>query len=196
MTDANNRDGKQFDIARDGETGLLSVVGNVDPTKLSSSEKALYDSINNTDATGTLTVVPSDSHADFEKATGKGHNTLDRSDLNALGAADKRLPAEVIAHAAVESYNSDKKGVSVEDAHLIASKSFGFNPGYFTPNWGGTVKTLSISWHSKRLGINFRVHTDVVTPIPRATWNQMVGDHSPPPARNVTNVEILSGKQQ
>jgi hypothetical protein len=189
--DAEIREGAGFQVTRDDKTGQLNVDGNVDPSKLSSGERALYDSITNKDATGTLTVVGNDSSFDFEKSTGKGQNSLDRSDLSALGVADKRLPGEVIAHAAIESYDSAKPGVSVDQAHDFAASFFGFKYGMFTPNWGTTVNSLALNWRATRLNEDFRAHMKLVTPIPRATFNQLSGN---PPPRDVTSVEILQGK--
>lgn len=196
VTDFNNREGSQFQVTRDDKTGQLNVVDpqNVDPTKLSTGEKALYDAITNKDATGTLTVVGNDSSFDFEKSTGKGANSLDRSDLNALNGADKHLPGELIAHAAVESYNSAKPGISVDQAHDLAAGFFGFKYGLFTPNWGTTVNALSLNWRATRLNENFRAHMKLVTPIPMATFNQMRKEGGAPPPRDVTSVEIVPNK--
>ena len=193
VADFNNREGAGFQVTRDDKTGQLNVVDpkNVDPSKLSGGEKALYDSITNKDATGTLTVVGNDSSLDFEKSSGKGQNSLDRSDLSALGAADKRLPGEVIAHAAIESYDSAKPGVSVDQAHDFAASFFGFKYGMFTPNWGTTVNSLALNWRATRLNEDLRAHMKLVTPIPRAAYNQLSGT---PPPRDVTSVEILQGK--
>jgi RHS repeat-associated protein len=196
VTDFNNRQGAQFQVTRDDKTGQLNVADsqNVDPTKLSGGEKALYDAITNKDATGTLTVVGNDSSFDFEKSTGKGANSLDRSDLNALNGADKRLSGEVIAHAALESYDSAKPGVSVDQAHDFATGFFGFKYGMFTPNWGTTVNTLGLNWRATRLNETFRAQMKLVTPIPRATFNQMVKEGGTPGSRDVTSVEIVPNK--
>ena len=193
VADFNHREGAGFQVTRDDKTGQLNVVDpqNVDPSKLSGGEKALYDSIRNTDATGTLTVVGNDSSFDFEKSAGKGQNSLHRSDLNALGAADKRLPGEIIAHAAIESYDSAKPGVSVDQAHDFATSFFGFKYAMFTPNWGTTVNSLALNWSATRLNEVFRAHMKLVTPITRVTFNQLSGA---PPPRDVTSVEILQGR--
>jgi RHS repeat-associated protein len=197
VTDFNNRDGAQFQVTRDDKTGQLNVVDpqNVDPTKLSGGEKALYDAITKTDVTGTLTVVGKDSSFDFEKSTGKGQNSLDRSDLNALGGADKRLPGEVIAHAALESYDSAKPGVSVDQAHDFASGFFGFKYGLFTPNFGKTVDTLGLNWRATRLHVDFRAQMKVVTPIPMDSFNKLRNEEKVGTIpRDVKSVEILQPK--
>jgi len=177
VTDFNNRDGAQFSVTRDDKTGQLNVSGDVDPTKLSSGERALYDSITNKDATGTLTVVGNDSSFDFEKSTGKGANSLDRSDLNALNGADKRLSGEVISHAALESYDSAKPGVSFDQAHDFASKFFPelqYNPRNWTPfrDSAGLVAGASNRFYFSRLDIMVRARTTFKTPIPYVDWSK------------------------
>jgi len=173
VTDFNNREGAQFQVTRDDKTGQLNVNGDVDPTKLSGGERALYDSITNKDATGTVTVVGNDSSFDFEKSTGKGQNSVDRSDLNALNGADKRLSGEIIAHAAIESYNSAKPGLSVDQAHELAAQSFGFKYGRFTPNFASQVNTLFLNFRSTRLNEDFRATLTLKTPIPMVTFRKM-----------------------
>ncbi len=173
VADFNNRDGAQFQVTRDDKTGQLNVNGDVDPTKLSGGERALYNSITNTDATGTVTVVGNDPSFDFEKSTGKGQNSVDRSDLNALNGADKRLSGEVISHAALESYDSAKPGVSVDQAHDFAQSFFGFKYGRFTPNFASQVNTLFLNFRSTRLNEDFRATLTLKTPIPMVTFRKM-----------------------
>ena len=189
VTDFNNSEGAQFQVTRDDKTGQLNVNGDVDPTKLSGGERALYDSITNKDATGTVTVVGNDSSFDFERSTGKGQNSVDRSDLNALNGADKRLSGEIIAHAALESYDSAKPGVSVDQAHDFAKQFFGFQcdackvGGYAN----GRVNTLNLNWRAVRLHVDFKTTLTLKTPIPLVTLRGM----TTPPPRDVTNVTIL-----
>jgi RHS repeat-associated protein len=196
VTDFNNRDGAQFSVTRDDKTGQLNVSGEVDPTKLSSGERALYDSITNKDATGTLTVVGNDSSFDFEKSTGKGANSLDRSDLNALNGADNRLSGEVISHAALESYDSAKPGVSLDQAHDFASRFFPelqYNPRNWTPfrDSAGLVAGASNRFYFSRLDIMVRARTTFKTPIPYVDWSK---SKSLPP-RDVTNATITPSVQ-
>jgi|SRR6267378_1801510 len=194
VTDFNNREGHQFQVSRDDKTGQLNVVDpqNVDPSTLSSGEKALYDAITNKDATGTLTVVRNDESFDFEKSTGKGANSLDRSDLNALNRADKRLSGEIIAHAALESYNSAKPGVSVDQAHDLASGFFGFKYGLFTPNFASQVNTLFLNFRATRLNLDFRATLTLKTPIPMVTFRKMQAEGGVLTLRrNVTKVSLL-----
>jgi RHS repeat-associated protein len=197
VTDFNNRKGAQFQVTRDDKTGQLNVNGDVDPTTLSGGERALYDSITNKDATGTLTVVGNDSSFDFEKSTGKGQNSLDRSDLNALNGADKRLSGEVIAHAALESYDSAKPGVSIDKAHDFASSffpGFQYNPRNWTPfrdPTTGLVAGASNRFYSSRLDIMFRARTTLVTQIPYVDWSK---SRALPP-RDVTNATIVPAVQ-
>jgi len=189
VTDFNNREGAQFQVTRDDKTGQLNVNGDVDPTKLSGGERALYDSITNKDATGTVTVVGNDSSFDFEKSTGKGQNSVDRSDLNALNGADKRLSGEIIAHAALESYDSAKPGVSVDQAHDFAKQFFGFQYDAFKVGGyaNGRVNTLNLNWRAVRLHVDFKTTLTLKTPIPLVTLRGM----TTPPPRDVTNVTIL-----
>jgi RHS repeat-associated protein len=191
VTDFNNREGAQFSVTRDDKTGQLNVSGDVDPTILSSGERALYNSITNTDATGTLTVVGNDSSFDFEKSTGKGQNSLDRSDLNALnGARDKRLSGDIIAHAAIESYDSAKPGVSVDQAHDFAKQFFGFqldSNGWRSNTTGARVTAPSLLFRDTRAHVDFNVTTKLKTPIPLVTFNPQ----RMPGPRDVTSVTIL-----
>ena len=191
VTDINNREGAQFSVTRDDKTGQLNVNGDVDPTKLSGGERALYDSITNKDATGTLTVVGNDSSFDFEKSTGKGQNSLDRSDLNALnGAGDKRLSGDIIAHAAIESYDSAKPGVSVDQAHDFAKQFFGFqldSNGWRSNTSGARVTAPSLLFRDTRAHVDFNVTTKLKTPIPLVTFNPQ----RMPGPRDVTTVTIL-----
>ncbi|MGB2671013.1 MAG: RHS repeat-associated core domain-containing protein [Candidatus Acidiferrum sp.] len=189
VTDFNNREGAQFQVTRDDKTGQLNVNGDVDPTKLSGGERALYDSITNKDATGTVTVVGNDSSFDFEKSTGKGQNSVDRSDLNALNGADKRLSGEIIAHAALESYDSAKPGVSVDQAHDFAKQFFGFQYDTFKVGGyaNGRVNTLNLNWRAVRLHVDFKTTLTLKTPIPLVTLRGMTTT----PPRDVTNVTIL-----
>jgi len=191
VTDINNREGAQFSVTRDDKTGQLNVNGDVDPSKLSGGERALYDSITNKDATGTLTVVGNDSSFDFEKSTGKGQNSLDRSDLNALnGAGDKRLSGDIIAHAAIESYDSAKPGVSVDQAHDFAKQFFGFqldSDGWRSNTTGARVTAASLLFRDTRARVDFNVTTKLKTPIPLVTFNpQRI-----PGPRDVMSVTIL-----
>jgi RHS repeat-associated protein len=194
VTDLNNRKDAAFQVTRDDKTGQLNVVDpqNVDPSTLSSGEKALYDAITNKDATGTLTVVGNDQSFDFEKSTGKGANSLDRSDLNALNGADKRLSGEIIAHAALESFNSAKPGVSVDQAHELAAQSFGFKYGRFTPNFASQVNSLFLNFRSTRLNEDFRATLTLKTPIPMVTFRKMqAGGGVLTLPRDVTKVSLL-----
>jgi hypothetical protein len=192
VTDFNNREGAQFQVTRDDKTGQLNVSGDVDVSKLSGSERALYDSITNKDATGTVTVVSNDSSFDFEKSTGKGQNSVDRSDLNALNSADKRLSGEIIAHASIESYNSAKPGVSVDQAHELAAQSFGFKYGRFTPNFASQVNTLFLNFRSTRLNEDFRATLTLKTPIPMVTFRKMQSEGGVLTLpRDVTKVSLL-----
>ncbi len=190
VTDFNNREGAQFQVTRDDKTGQINVTGDVDVSKLSGSERALYDSITNKDPTGTVTVVGNDSSFDFEKSTGKGQNSVDRSDLNVLNGADKRLSGDVIAHAAIESYNSAKPGVSVDAAHAIARQAFGFllDSNSWQPNTtGARVTAPSLLFRDTRANVDFNVTTKLKTPIPLVTFNpQRI-----PGPRDVTKVTIL-----
>jgi hypothetical protein len=170
------------------------VSGNVDPSKLSAGERALYDAITNKDVTGTLTVVGKDSSFDFEKSTGKGQNSLDRSDLNAMDKAVKSLSGEVIAHAALESYDSAKPGVSVDQAHTLASQFFGFqySQALVSGMINFTVKGVMLDWRATRLNLQFRVRMTLKTPIPYSTFKKST--FLPP--RDVTSVTIVPENQQ
>jgi hypothetical protein len=169
VTDLNNRQGAQFQVARDDKTGQLNVVGSVDPSKLSDGERALFNAVTDTSATGTLNVVAKDPSFDFEKYDKPGQNSLDRSDLNVLGGADKALPGEVIAHAALESFDSASKDPTYDAAHDFANKYFGqvkiVGPKPLDSPRGG-IGGLAYYYEFQRNHINLFVVREFDTPIP------------------------------
>ena len=171
--DLNNRKGAQFTVSRNDKTGLLQADGKVDPSKLSSSEAALYGAISDTDHHATLSVVSESGSVQFGKFDGNGHNTLDRSDLNLLGNVSPQAAGQVVAHEALEAYDSSFLPSSMSSdavygiAHGYATQFFGegdttapvpilnANPAAFTQNW-----TLT------GLGSTFTVRTVPATPQP------------------------------
>jgi len=108
---------------------------NLDPSKLSSGEKALYDAITNKDATGTLTVVGNDQSFDFEKSTGKGANSLDRSDLNALNAPTEMSLGVTVGWWSAEEFIQQLQATAAKGA--VTSANF--------------VKTIHAGWTIKPL---------------------------------------------
>ena len=201
VTDLNNRKDAQFQVTRDGQTGQLNVVGDVDASKLSGSEAALYDAITNGESVGTLNVVPNDASFDFEKSNGPGQNTLDRSDLNALNGANGQLSGEIIAHAAVESYVSGSYGytdATSDRAHDFANNFFSvqYNPRLWTPFRDpatGLVLGASNRFYFAKPNVDVmtRVRTTFVTPIPYVDWSKS----TTLPPRNVTGVTIMPAAQ-
>jgi len=171
--DLNGRKDAQFSVSRNDKTGLLQVDGKVDTSKLSSSEAALYGAITDTDHHATLSVVSESADVQFGRFDGNGHNTLDRSDLNLLGNVSQQAVGQVIAHEALEAYDSSFLPASMDFgsaygiAHGYATQFFGegettapvpilnSNPAAFTQNW-----TLT------GLGSSFTVKTVPVTPQP------------------------------
>jgi RHS repeat-associated protein len=200
VTDFNNGQNAQFQVTRDDETGQLNVASqNGDPSTWSDSERALYNAITDKSATGVLTVVGNDPSFDFEKYRGPGQNTVDRSDLNALNPADKRLSGEILAHAALESFQSATLAATEPNlssakigqiAHDRARKAFGFAldaVGWQANTTGTLVTTPSLNFRATRRNLDFRVTTTLKTPIPLVTFDPL----RTPGARDVTSVTIL-----
>jgi RHS repeat-associated protein len=170
--DLNNRKDAQFTVSRNDKTGLLQVDGKVDPSKLSSGEAALYGAISDTDHHATLSVVSESGDVQFGKFDGNGHNTLDRSDLNLLGNASPQAAGEVVAHEALEAYDSSFGGVGYAISHAYANQFFGEATNPFagrcdvcTPAWN------MMEWNMGRINQSFLVKTVIKTPVPDANMH-------------------------
>jgi RHS repeat-associated protein len=123
VTQLNQREGKQFDVNRNDKTGLLEA--KVDPSvKLSSAESALYNAINDTSHHATLEVVSQSDFVQFGRFDGNGHNTVDASDLKLLSNVSQQTAGGVIAHEALEAFDSTFGNVGYGIAHGYASQFF------------------------------------------------------------------------
>ncbi|MCC7308869.1 MAG: RHS repeat-associated core domain-containing protein [Acidobacteria bacterium] len=130
-TNLNNRDGAQFKVAV--KDGLFTVVGKVDPSKLSKRERKLYDVISDKTpgVRSTLNVEMSSDKITFGRFDGRGQNSVDLSDLSRLNSVDQRLPGEVIAHEVVEGAASGVADFFADNfsvygqAHAAANSFFG-----------------------------------------------------------------------
>jgi RHS repeat-associated protein len=184
VTDLNNRKDAQFQVTRDADTGQLNVVGNVDASKLSSSEAELYKAISDPDHTATLDVRPGSDSIMFDQYAGKGLNILDRADLSALGRANSILPGEAIAHAAVEAYAGLAEGKDTYDAaHSFANKFFGDVrvTGLNTlPPGAATATSGQATYNFQRVGVSVNVRKIFIVPQPAASvptnWERIRGN--------------------
>lgn len=144
--------------------------GNVDVSKLSSSEGALFNAITDPDHTARLDVVAQSDTVQFGKFEGAGLNTVDASDLHLLAGVSPQAAGEVVAHEALEAYHSLNGGIEMNyDAnHDWANRSFGNvlngDPNYVIRS-GGQAPYYTQTWNFQRLGSTFEVKT-VVTPVP------------------------------
>jgi hypothetical protein len=184
VTDLNNRKDAQFQVTRDEKTGQLSVAGTVDPSKLSESERALYDAITDKDHTATLELRPFSDFILGDQYAKPGFNILDRIDLTQFGKANAVLPGEIIAHAAVEAYAGLAYGKDTyQSAHNFANQFFGnlritdltaLPPGATTATSGHAI------YQFRRVGVDVIVLKFFTTPQPAvsvpANWERIRGN--------------------
>ncbi len=184
VTDLNNRQGAQFQVSRNADTGILGVVGSVDASKLSGSEAELYKAVTDANNTATLDVRSFSASIDFDQYAGKGLNILDRADLNALGKVNSALPGEAIAHAAVEAYAGVGEGKNTyEDAHNFANQFFGNVSTTATiamPPGVATASSAQRTYNFQRIGVSVNVQKIFVVPQPAASvpgnWSKYPGN--------------------
>jgi RHS repeat-associated protein len=175
----NNRKGGQFKTKL--KDGTLRIVGEVDKTKLSKSELALYNAIVNPTITATLEIISSSDLIDFgysalnnPKHT-PGLNLIDRSDLNQLNNANPALAGEVVAHEAMEAFGSAGGIPSYELAHVFANQFFGNVEGSSPqglPTGAASITSARRIYNFKRLGIEVTVEKTFVTPQPAESLPQ------------------------
>jgi RHS repeat-associated protein len=126
LADANNRDKAQFQIKLN-DKGIVEVIdkGKVDVSKLTKSEAAMFNAINDKENHATLNGIDKDSGIDFGGFKGNGTNVIDTSDMALLRNADKALAGNVISHEMMEAYASAKsKNSDYNAAHSEASSLF------------------------------------------------------------------------
>ena len=174
VTDLNNRQDAHFQVTRN-DNGNLQVVnqGNVDVSKLSSSEAALFNAITDPDHTARLNVVPQSDTVQFGAFKGAGLNVLDASDLNLLARADPKAAGETVAHEALEAYHSLNGGIEMDFTanHDWANQFFGQVTHPFNGDIPATADSPAVnfrSWNFGRLNESFMVKT-VLTPVPAAS---------------------------
>jgi RHS repeat-associated protein len=132
-TDLNNRKDAQFKV--EIKNGKFSVVGKVDVSKLSKSEKKLYSAITDTYAHSTLNVELSSDKITFGRADAAGENSIDLSDLSKLNASgNSTLAGEVIAHETVEGSESSLDTMDEEDAGKSYQDTGQFKRSHATAN--------------------------------------------------------------
>lgn len=178
--DYNNRKGAQFTVGRDDKTGLLTVDGKVDPSKLSSSEAALYNAIQDPDHHATLTVVSESDTVQFGRFDGNGHNTVDASDLKLLSSASSQAAGEVLGHETLEAYGSSfANGTNFDEWHAYANQFFGqaTTTRQFTcgpPNCSpGYYQDL---WYMGRINQTFTTGVKITGPMPAKGYQPGVMD--------------------
>lgn len=184
VTDLNNRKDAQFQVTRDADTGQLNVVGNVDASKLSSSEAELYKAISDPNHTATLDVRPGSPDILGDQYAGKGLNILDRADLTQFGKANSVLPGEIIAHAAVEAYAGLAEGKDTyADAHAFANKFFGniaVGDPLGLPRGARTSTSGVATYNFQRVGVSVNVQKIFIVPQPAASipanWERIRGN--------------------
>ena len=198
VADLNKRKGVQFQtVVKDGK---LQVVGQVDASKLSKSERGLYDAIVDTKNTAEIKVVRFSDAVMFGQsalvgAPGRpaqaGLNIVDRADLNQLRKAGSEVAGEAIAHEALEAYVSVKEGLNTFDkAHARANEFFG-NLRITGPNALPAGAALATSGRAeydfRRIGVKATVEKTFITPQPAASvsnnWERIRGNIRviPPP---------------
>jgi RHS repeat-associated protein len=126
VTDVNNREKAQFKVKLN-DKGIVEVVdkGKVDVSKLTKSEAAMFNAINDKDNRATLNGVGKDAGIDFGGFKGNGTNDIDTSDMALLRDADKTLAGNVISHEMMEAYASAKGACGNYDScHNEANKTF------------------------------------------------------------------------
>ena len=203
VEDANNRDKAQFKIKL-SDKGIVEIVdkNKVDVSKLSKTEKALFDAITDTKNRAFLVGVEAQPGIDFGgfvspylQSKQPGVNWIDSSDMSLLRDADKTAAGEVISHEMMEAYESAKTGsLDYNTVHKAASKLFPeptFTETNSLPNEKGkstmTGYTAVWTWTRPEKDISVRVTYTFVTPIPRASITSQ-------PQGNMTKIEVVKKK--
>jgi RHS repeat-associated protein len=205
VDDINNRDKAQFKIKLT-DKGIVEIVDKdkVDVSKLSKTEKAMFDAINDTEHRGILVGIDAQPGIDFGGFLGKpyvlasngaGINLIDTSDVSLLRDADKTAAGEVMSHEMMEAYASATSGsLDYDTVHKEASKLFPeptFTETNSLPNEKGkstmTGYTAVWTWTRPDKDISVRVTYTFVTPIPRASITSQ-------PQGNMTKIEVVKKK--
>jgi RHS repeat-associated protein len=190
ITDLNNRKDAQFKV--EIKNGKLAVVGKVDVSKLSKSERKLYNAITDSFGKATLNVVMSSNEITFGRYDRAGQNSVDLSDLSKLNASgNNTLSGEVIAHEAIEGYESSLGLDDPEDPNALFNESHATANQFFgdvtisLPDASGLagarVSSREATYNFRRLGTLVTVSKKFKTPIPvesitSANFPNLVGD--------------------
>ncbi len=168
----NGRKDGQFKAGLDKNNKLTARVSKADYAKLSKSEKALYNAINNTSNHATINVVGNTGQSEFGTHDSRGVNTVDLGNLSKLDApsnAGGLNSGDALAHEAMDAYFSLSMGVEAAD-----QAAFGLYPGLRGPtdnqnilNSTGTRVTGSIFSQAITNGSGTeRISIQFITPIP------------------------------
>lgn len=176
-TDLNNRKDAQFKV--EIKNGKLAIVGKVDESKLSKSERKLYTAITDSFGKATLNVEMSSDKITFGRFDGAGQNSVDLSDLSKLNGVNKSLSGEVIAHEAIEGYESslglddpDNPYSLYDESHATANQFFGdvgIQLSDASSLAGARVSSRDAIYNFGRLGISVSVTKKFKTPVPLAS---------------------------
>jgi RHS repeat-associated protein len=143
----NGREHAQFQTGLDKNNKLTAHVSKDAYAKLGSSEKALYNAINDTKSHASLSVVNGDGNVTFGVHNGAGSNTVDIADtakLNAPSNAGGLNAGDAVAHEGLQAYISLSNDAQSDN---LASQFF---PGVNNPlsafiyNSAGTDATGSL----------------------------------------------------
>jgi len=103
-----------------------------------------------------------------------GLNIVDRADLTQFGKANSALPGEIIAHAAVEGFESLSQNLDYAGAHNFANQFFGnISVGDLVslPRGAATATSGQATYNFQRVGVSVNVQKIFVTPQPAGSVN-------------------------
>jgi RHS repeat-associated protein len=194
-----------FKINRNSQTGKVQIVddkGNVLDKKalgklgkgLKGAEKELFKAITDEKNHAVIDTVRESGDVDFGRFDGKGHNTIDSSDLSILDNSSDNAgftAAHVVGHETLEAYHSainQTTSANMNDSHNYANGFFaGITPvtdqssATFTVNDGGTINNYSASsipnsgvithvssvFNIQGTKTNIRIEKQFISPVPR-----------------------------
>lgn len=171
VNDFNSRKGAQFKVELGGDGKLHAVAGSVGKN-LSKAESALLGAINDTQNHATINVSENTGGAAFGVHDSKGVNTVDLGNLLKLDApsnAGGLNSGDVLAHEAMDAYNSLSMGAEAAD-----QAAFALYPGLYGPT--DNTNTWD-EFHINELGSTYsqqitngsgteRISIQYITPIP------------------------------
>jgi RHS repeat-associated protein len=171
VANLNNRKDSQFKVEL--KDGKLAVVGKVDASKLSKSERQLYNAITDTKNTAEIEIRGGSDSVAFGQYAKKGLNIIDGVDIRQLNKVDPRLSGEAIAHEALEAYAGVAEGKSTfEEAHKRANEFFGsvvVSGIEAVPKSANPTFTGQAIYNFQRLGVRVTVQKLFISPQPAAS---------------------------